>query len=104
MGSTQFRIPPALSSVLAALEMLQLRADGILNCIGPLVSVSNYYVFRYYVDVGTLPLYYWYLEVQAQSLSVQDVRACEEKVRVYFATTQSFAESCWKQLLAEERE
>ena len=41
MGSTRFRIPPALSSVLAALGTLQLRAVGILNRVDPLVSASN---------------------------------------------------------------
>ena len=44
MGSTRFRIPPALSSVLAALGTLQLRAVGILNRVDPLVSASNLYV------------------------------------------------------------
>ena len=44
MGSTRFRIPPALSSVLAALGMLQLRAVGILNGVDPLVSASNLYL------------------------------------------------------------
>ena len=43
-GSTWFRIPPALSSVLAALGTLQLRAVGILNYVDPLVSSSNYYI------------------------------------------------------------
>ena len=46
MGSTRFRNPPALSSVLAALGMLQLRAIGFLNHIDPLVSASNYYIAR----------------------------------------------------------
>ena len=45
MGSTQFRIPPALSSVLAALGTLQLRAVGILNRVDPLVSASNLYIY-----------------------------------------------------------
>ena len=44
MGSTRFRIPPALSSVLAVLGTLQLRAVGILNRVDPLVSASNLYV------------------------------------------------------------
>ena len=44
MGSTRFRIPPALSSVLAALGTLQLRAVGILNRVDPLVSASNLYI------------------------------------------------------------
>ena len=44
MGYTWFRIPPALSSVLAVLVMLQLRAVGILNHVDPLVSSSNYYL------------------------------------------------------------
>ena len=44
MGSTRFRIPPALSSVLAALGTLQLRAVGILNRVDPLVSASNLYL------------------------------------------------------------
>ena len=44
MGSTRFRNPPALSSVLAALGTLQLRAVGFLNRVDPLVSASNYYV------------------------------------------------------------
>ena len=44
MGSMRFRIPPALSSVLAALGTLQLRAVGILNHVDPLVSSSNYYI------------------------------------------------------------
>ena len=44
MGSTRFRNPPALSSVLAALGMLQLRAVGFLNRVDPLVSASNYYI------------------------------------------------------------
>ena len=47
MGSTRFRIPPALSSVLTAFRTLQLRAVGILNhvyiIIDPLVLSSNYY-------------------------------------------------------------
>ena len=43
MGSIWFRIPLALSSVLAALGTLQLRAVGILNHVDPLVSSSNYY-------------------------------------------------------------
>ena len=47
MGSTRFRIPPALSSVLAALGTLQLRAVGILNRVDPLVSASNLYVVPY---------------------------------------------------------
>ena len=44
MGSTRFRIPLALSSVLAALGTLQLRAVGILNRVDPLVSASNLYL------------------------------------------------------------
>ena len=44
MGSMRFRIPPALSSVLAALGTLQLRAVGFLNRVDPLVSSSNYYI------------------------------------------------------------
>ena len=44
MGSTRFRIPPALSNVLAALGTLQLRAGGILNRVDPLVSASNLYL------------------------------------------------------------
>ena len=44
MGSTRFRIAPALSSVLAALGTLQLRAVGILNRVDPLVSASNLYL------------------------------------------------------------
>ena len=45
MGSTQFRIPPALSCVLAALGTLQLRVGGILNRVDPLVSASNLHVY-----------------------------------------------------------
>ena len=44
MRSTRFRIPLALSSVLAVLGTLQLRAVGILNRVDPLVSPSNYYI------------------------------------------------------------
>ena len=44
MGSTRFRNPPALSSVLAALGTLQLRAVEFLNRVDPLVSASNYYL------------------------------------------------------------
>ena len=44
MGTTRFRIPPALSSVLAALGTLQPRAVGILNRVVPLVSSPNYYL------------------------------------------------------------
>ena len=44
MGSTWFRIPPPLSSVLTVFGMLQLRAIGILNRVDPLVSSSNCYV------------------------------------------------------------
>ena len=40
----RFRIPPALSSVLAVLRTLQLRAVGILNRVHPLVSPSNLYI------------------------------------------------------------
>ena len=40
----RFRNPPALSSVLAALGTLQLRAVGFLNRVDPLVSASNYYL------------------------------------------------------------
>ena len=46
MGSTRFRNPPALSSVLAALGTLQLRAVGFLNRVDPLVSASNYYLLK----------------------------------------------------------
>ena len=36
-----FRIPLALSSILAALGLLQPRTIRILNCVDPLVSPSN---------------------------------------------------------------
>ena len=41
IGTTRFRIPPALSSILT-LRTLQSRAVGILNRIDPLVSLPNY--------------------------------------------------------------
>ena len=41
IGTTRFRIPPALSSILA-LGTLQSRAVGILNRIDPLVPLANY--------------------------------------------------------------
>ena len=52
MGSTRFRILPALSSVLAALGTLQLRAVGILNRVDPLVSASNLYLVESAVAGG----------------------------------------------------
>ena len=45
MGTTQFRIPPALSSILAALGTIQPRAVRILNRVVPLVSLPNYYKY-----------------------------------------------------------
>ena len=45
MGSTRFRNPRALSSALASLGTLQPWALGFLNCIDPLVSASNYYLY-----------------------------------------------------------
>ena len=44
MGSMGFRNPPALSSALASLGMLQPRAVGFLNPVDLLVSASNLYV------------------------------------------------------------
>ena len=44
MGSVRFRNPRALSSALAALRTLQPMALGFLNCVDPLVSVSNLYI------------------------------------------------------------
>ena len=44
MGSTRFRNPQALSSVLASLGTLQPQVFGFLNRIDPLVSASNYYI------------------------------------------------------------
>ena len=56
-GSTWFRIPPALSSILAALGTLKLRVVGILDHVDPLVSSSNHYVVYYTVrDSASLPL------------------------------------------------
>ena len=44
METTRFRIPAALSSVLAAPGILQPRTVGILNRVVSLVSLPNYYV------------------------------------------------------------
>ncbi len=44
MVSTLFRDPPALSSTLASLGMLQPRAFGSLNRVETLDSASNYYL------------------------------------------------------------
>ena len=43
MGSTVFRNPRALSSVLAALGTLQPRDLGFINTVDPLDTVSNCY-------------------------------------------------------------
>ena len=49
MGSTLFRDLQARSNVLSALWMLQTRAFGSLNCIDPLDSVPNYYIFIFHI-------------------------------------------------------
>ena len=43
-GTKRFSNPQAFSSALAALGTLQPRAFGLLNCLVPLVLVSNYYL------------------------------------------------------------
>ena len=99
MGSTRFRIPPALSSVLAALGTLQLRAGGILNRVDPLVSASNLYIYRENVALksqvwGSLTL----AQLGEESTKVQHgLPLCVSKyVTVHAKTNHKLANLIWR--------
>ena len=61
MVTKQFSNPQALSSALAELGTLQPQAIGLLNCLVPIVLVSNYNFCNFVIysvkHIATLPNY-----------------------------------------------